>query len=103
MSDPKIKIKINVWKDAPSDSTVVVLKCQHCKLDHPVSTEYRQKYEKLAKQYKVTIDDVWMCGGCYSAFLGVNARTECTHEVPPFKPEPPSRNHMAKINVIDLC
>lgn len=94
MPDQEPQVRINISLDSTQDQEKVVLKCAHCKLPHMVSKAYRDQYEKKRQEIcafnkvNLTIDQVWMCGGCFKAYHDLpNLKVDCNHEVPPF-PEP---------------
>ena len=81
----EVKININLSAPKPADSVLTILICAHCKHPHLVETEYREKYVAKAKEYKVALDEIWMCGGCLSVYYKVpTMKTECNHPIPPF-------------------
>lgn len=70
-ADIKITIKDT---DSPESETEQIM-CEHCKIPHSCTLEYRLKYK----------DKGWMCGLCYCAYLGITMRTQCPdHAVPEF-------------------
>jgi len=76
-----MNVNINVFaKPKPEENTEQII-CAHCKLPHPCTKEYKDKYAAKGK--------AWWCGLCYCAFLSITMKTECgEHEVPPFDNKP---------------